>query len=153
MLRTQDRSVHSIEISGTVRMGRAKTEHGVLIWQCLPMYRLISKESVSTIIIYPCKNIIVPGVFQFYWALCMFGLKCSHWNKPASQSGVVPSLHRGETKSYFRENELYIRVQSCMYRHGRVVLSRREQVDRKSRRTLLHGNFSQKFVGGSSEYS
>ena len=57
MLRTLDRSVHSIEISGTVRVGRAKTEHGVLIWQCLPMYRWVSKEFASTIIIYPRKNI------------------------------------------------------------------------------------------------
>ena len=56
MIRTLDRSVHSIEISGQ-RVGRAKTEHGVLIWQCLPMYRSVSKESAATIIIYPCKNI------------------------------------------------------------------------------------------------
>ena len=55
---------------------------------------------------------------------------CSVWpgvvcprNKPASQSGVVPSQYRGETKSYLRENELYVWVKSCTTGTGQSYLA------------------------------
>ena len=44
-------------------------------------------------------------------------------NKPASQPGVVPSQYRGETKSYLRENELYVGVKSCTSGTGQSYLA------------------------------
>ena len=95
-----------------------------------------------------------PLFFVRTWCTPILVSSVSVWpavDCPPSLSGVVPSLHGGETKSYSRENESYVGVKSCTHRLTTVVLSRRWKLDRKSCRHFWHANFSKKIIGGSSE--